>query len=62
MKKYYFINHLIIFLCSINIFIDFEEQDYKTKLIVDSIDFAFFWIYFIEIVFRIVVHIIYVAK
>ncbi len=47
MKKYFFINHIIVILCSINILTDYEGQTYQVKLIVDGIDFAFFWVYLI---------------
>ena len=60
MKKYFLINHILVILCSINILIDYEGQTYKVKLIVDTIDFAFFWVYLIEMIFRIIVHMKYI--
>ncbi len=60
MKKYYLINHIIVIFCSLNILVDWEGQTYSTKLIVDSIDFAFFWIYLAEMLFRFAIHRIYV--
>ncbi len=60
MKKYYLVNHVIVILCSINILIDYEGQTYKAKLIVDCVDFAFYWVYLGEMIFRYVLHKIYV--
>ncbi len=60
MKKYFLFNHIIVILCSINILTDFEGQTHKIQLIVDAIDFAFFWVYMIEMIFRIIVHIKYI--
>lgn len=56
MKVYYVVNHIIVILCSINILIDYEGQSNQVKLIVDCIDFAFFWVYFLEMIFRFVIH------
>jgi hypothetical protein len=61
MKKYFLINHIIVILCSINILIDYEGQSYNVRLIVDGIDFAFFWVYFFEMMFRIIVHMKYAS-
>ena len=58
MKKYFFINHIIVILCSINILVETND----VKLIVDAIDCVFFWVYFIEMIFRITVHMKYVPE
>jgi len=56
MKNYFLLNHATVILCSINILIDWEGQTYDVKLIVDCIDFAFYWVYMAEVVFRLVLH------
>lgn len=45
MDKYFIINHIIVILCSVNMLTDYEGQTYNVKLVVDGIDFAFFWAY-----------------
>lgn len=62
MKKYFLINHIIIILCSINILTDYEGQTQSVKLVVDAIDFVFFWIYMAEMIFRIVIHLNYISE
>ena len=49
-------------LCSINILLDYEDQTYQVKLIVDGIDFAFYWIFVVEMIFRVFVHMKYIPS
>lgn len=56
MLNYYYFNHIIVISCGINICIDYENQSQSVRFITDCIDFFFFCIYLVEMIFRYIVH------
>ena len=56
MRKYSIFHHIIVILCTINICIDYENQPSIVRYVTDCIDFSFFCIYSLEMLFRYIIH------
>lgn len=46
-KKYIIVNNIIIFLCCINLSLDYHEQSKSFKSLTDLIDFCFYCLFLI---------------